>query len=45
VADLHRASDTLETYRPLSELTRALGMPSEVSELVVAPPIASRERG
>jgi len=44
VADLHHASETLDTYRPLSELTRALGMPSEVSELSEAPR-AARERG
>jgi hypothetical protein len=44
MADLHRASETLETYRPLSELTNVLGVPSEVSELAEAPP-AARERG
>jgi len=42
VGDLHRASETLETYRPLSELTHALGLPSELAE---APPTAARERG
>jgi hypothetical protein len=42
VVDLHRASETLETYRPLSELTHALGLPSELAE---APPTAARERG
>ncbi len=42
VADLQRASATLDTYRPLSELTLALGMPSELAE---APPVAARERG
>ena len=41
IADLHRASETLDTYRPLSELTRALGIP----ELAEAPPVAARERG
>ena len=42
VMDLQRASATLDTYRPLSELTHALGMPSELAE---APPVAARERG
>lgn len=42
VGDLHRASETLETYRPLSELTHALELPSELAE---APPTAARERG
>lgn len=42
VTDLQRASATLDTYRPLSELTSALGMPSELAE---APPVAARERG
>src|SRR2546428_427133 len=42
VGDLHRASETLETYRPLSELTHGLGLPSELAE---APPTAARERG
>src|SRR5467141_285329 len=42
VGDLHRVSETLETYRPLSELTHALGLPSELAE---APPTAARERG
>jgi hypothetical protein len=44
VSDLHRASATLDTYRPLSELTHALGMPSAVSELP-EPPRKARERG
>jgi len=44
VADLHRASPTLETYRPLSELTQALEMPSPISELP-EPPRKARERG
>ena len=42
IEDLRHASETLDTYRPLSELTRALEMPSELAE---APPIAARERG
>jgi hypothetical protein len=42
VEDLRHASETLDTYRPLSELTLALGMPSELAE---APPVAARERG
>jgi hypothetical protein len=42
IGDLQRASATLDTYRPLSELTHALGMPSELAE---APPVAARERG
>jgi len=42
VEDLARASETLDTYRPLSELTHALGMPSELAE---APPVPARERG
>src|SRR5712671_7069650 len=42
IADLQRASETLETYRPLSELTSALGFRSELAE---APPVAARERG
>jgi hypothetical protein len=42
VGDLGRASETLDTYRPLSELTHALGMPSELAE---APPLPARERG
>jgi hypothetical protein len=41
VQDLARASDALDTYRPLSELTKALEMPSELAE---APAIPSRER-
>lgn len=32
VADLGRASESLETYRPLSELTQSLGMSSELTE-------------
>jgi hypothetical protein len=39
VADLAKASQTLETYRPLSELTQSVAMPSELAE---APP--GRER-
>jgi hypothetical protein len=42
VADLQRASETLETYRPLSELTSGLGIREELAE---APPVAARERG
>jgi hypothetical protein len=42
VEDLGRASETLVTYRPLSELTHALGMSSELAE---APPLPARERG
>lgn len=42
IEDLRHASETLDTYRPLSELTHALEMPSELAE---APPIAARERG
>jgi hypothetical protein len=42
VEDLRHASETLDTYRPLSELTHALEMPSGLAE---APPIAARERG
>ncbi|MGE5049812.1 MAG: hypothetical protein ACM3PC_14635 [Deltaproteobacteria bacterium] len=43
VADLGRASETLETYRPLSELTRALELPEEPA--LEAPPVRARERG
>lgn len=43
VADLGRASETLETYRPLSELTRALELPEEPA--YEAPPVGARERG
>jgi hypothetical protein len=43
VADLGRASETLETYRPLSELTRALELPEE--HAFEAPPVPARERG
>jgi hypothetical protein len=43
VNDLTKASQTLETYRPLSELTQAAEMPSELpSDLAEAPP--RRER-
>jgi hypothetical protein len=42
VEDLGHASETLDTYRPLSELTHALGMSSELAE---APPLPARERG
>jgi hypothetical protein len=42
IEDLRHASETLDTYRPLSELTGALGMASELAE---APAIAARERG
>jgi hypothetical protein len=41
VADLGKASETLETYRPLSELTRAMEMRSDLAE---SPAIAQRER-
>jgi hypothetical protein len=44
VADLHRASQTLETYRPLSELTHLLEMPSPISDFP-EPPRKARERG
>jgi len=42
LVDLHRAGEALDTYRPLSELTHALGMPAGLAE---APPVAARERG
>ena len=42
IEDLRHASETIDTYRPLSELTHALEMPTELAE---APPIAARERG
>ena len=42
VEDLQRASATLDTYRPLSELTESLGMAPELAE---APPMPARERG
>jgi hypothetical protein len=43
VADLAHASETIETYRPLSELTRGLeALPSELAE---PPPTRRRERG
>jgi hypothetical protein len=42
VADLGRASETLETYRPLSELTRALELPDPPA--FEAPPVRARER-
>jgi hypothetical protein len=41
VADLGKASETLDTYRPLSELTHALEMRSDLAE---APPVPQRER-
>jgi hypothetical protein len=41
VEDLTKASSALDTYRPLSELTKAFEMPSEFAE---APAIPSRER-
>jgi hypothetical protein len=41
VLDLARASDALDTYRPLSELTKSMEMPSELAE---APAVPSRER-
>ena len=41
VQDLTKASDALDTYRPLSELTKALEMPSELAE---APAVPARER-
>ena len=41
VRDLAKASETLETYRPLSELTQSLGMPAELAE---APAMPARER-
>jgi len=43
VGDLGRASETLETYRPLSELTRALELPEEPA--YEAPAVPARERG
>jgi len=43
VTDLGRASETLETYRPLSELTRALELPEEPA--YEAPAVPARERG
>ena len=42
VGDLARAGQTLETYRPLSELTRALEISSELAD---APAVPARERG
>jgi hypothetical protein len=39
--DLAKASNALDTYRPLSELTKALEMPSELAD---APAVPSRER-
>jgi hypothetical protein len=42
VQDLGRAGETLETYRPLSELTRILELPQESIE---APHVPARERG
>lgn len=41
VRDLSKASQTLETYRPLSELTRSLEIPAELAE---APATPMRER-
>jgi hypothetical protein len=41
VRDLGKAGATLDTYRPLSELTRSLEMPAELAE---APATPSRER-
>ncbi len=41
VRDLAKASQTLETYRPLSELTRSLEIPAELAE---APATPLRER-
>ena len=45
VADLGLAGQTLETYRPLSELTRALEAPAERNGLAEPRPLAARERG
>jgi hypothetical protein len=56
VEDLSRASDALETYRPLSELTKALEMPADLAQapasgvaqapadVAEAPAVPSRER-
>jgi hypothetical protein len=50
VEDLSRASDALETYRPLSELTKAMEMSAGVAESPAAsnvaesPALPSRER-
>ena len=44
VADLGRASETLDTYRPLSELTSALELPEEPAAFE-APAVRARERG
>ena len=41
VGDLSKASLALETYRPLSELTKAMEMPGEIAD---APAVPSRER-
>jgi hypothetical protein len=41
VRDLSKASQTLETYRPLSELTRSLEIPAELAE---SPATPMRER-
>jgi len=41
VRDLSKASETLETYRPLSELTRSLEIPAELAE---SPATPMRER-
>jgi hypothetical protein len=37
ITDLARASDSLETYRPLSELTQALGMREDLAEAPAEP--------
>ncbi len=42
IRDLGKASETLETYRPLSELTRALEMDPDLAEAPAVP--AGRER-
>jgi hypothetical protein len=41
VQDLTKASGALETYRPLSELTKAMQMPEELAD---APAVPTRER-
>ncbi|MGZ6142292.1 MAG: hypothetical protein ACXWLM_03085 [Myxococcales bacterium] len=41
VRDLDKASETLDTYRPLSELTRSLEMRADLAE---APAVPQRER-
>ena len=45
VLDLYRAGESLDTYRPLSELTGVLEPPSESTAVAEAPPRAARERG